>query len=59
MSKQVASTAEPSTEVLNMLKADHDKVKQFFGQFEQTADEEERAAIVGSALKELEVHAEL
>ncbi|NGZ94533.1 MAG: hypothetical protein CV089_00105 [Nitrospira sp. WS110] len=59
MSNQTMSTVEPSTELLNMLKADHDKVKELFEQFEQTADEEERAAIIGSALKELEVHADL
>jgi hemerythrin superfamily protein len=59
MSKQAVTTVEPSTELLNTLKADHEKVKGLFEQFEQTADEEERAAIVGSALKELEVHAAL
>ncbi|GKS62731.1 hypothetical protein YTPLAS72_00350 [Nitrospira sp.] len=59
MSKQVASTVEPSTELLNMLKADHDKVKDLFEQFEQTTNEEERGAIIKSALKELEVHADL
>lgn len=59
MSKEVASTVEPSTELLNQLKADHDKVKELFEQFEQTADEEERAAIIGAALRELTVHAEL
>ena len=59
MSKQVANTVEPSTELLNMLKADHDKVKGLFEQFEQTTDEEERGAIIESALKELDVHAEL
>lgn len=59
MSKQVASTVEPSTDLLNMLKADHDKVKDFFDQFEQTTDEEERGAIIKSAIKELEVHADL
>ena len=57
MSKE--STVEPSTELLNTLKADHDKVKELFEQFEQTADEEERAAIIESALKELDVHADL
>jgi hemerythrin superfamily protein len=59
MSKQVMNTVEPSAELLNMLKADHDKVKELFEQFEQTADQEERAAIIRSALKELEVHASL
>lgn len=59
MGKQVMSTVEPSAELLNMLKADHDKVKELFEQFEQTADQEERAAIIRSALKELEVHADL
>ncbi|MGE0645016.1 MAG: hemerythrin domain-containing protein [Nitrospira sp.] len=59
MSKEVMNTVEPSTGLLNMLKADHDKVKELFEQFEQTADEEERAAIIGAALKELEMHAHL
>ena len=59
MSKQVVSAAEPSTELLNVLKADPDNVKLLFEQFEQTADEEERTAIIWSALKELEVHADL
>lgn len=59
MSEQVMDTVESSTELLNRLKADHDKVKELFEQFEQTADGEERAAIIGSALKELEIHAEL
>lgn len=59
MDKQVVTTIEPSTELLNMLRADHEKVKGLFEQFEQTADGEERAAIIGSALKELEVHAAL
>lgn len=59
MSKQVASTVEPSTELLNMLKADHDKVKGLFEQFDQATDEEERGAIIKSAIKELEVHADL
>mgnify|MGYP001307797339 CR=1 FL=1 len=59
MSKQVGSTVEPSTDLLNMLKSDHDKVKDLFEQFEQTTDEEERAAIIKSAIKELEVHADL
>ena len=59
MGKQVMSTVEPSAELLNMLKADHDKVKELFEQFEQTADQEECATIIRSALKELEVHADL
>lgn len=62
MSKQVITTiepSEPSTELLNMLKADHDKIKELFEQFERTADQEERGAIIRSALKGLEVHAEL
>ena len=59
MSNQVANAVEPSTELLNMLKADHEKVKELFEQFEQTTDEEERAAIIKSAVKELEVHADL
>lgn len=59
MSHQVASAVESSTELLNRLKADHEKVKELFAQFEQTTDEEERAAIIKSAIKELEVHADL
>jgi hemerythrin superfamily protein len=59
MNEQVMVTVEPSTELLNRLKTDHEKVKELFEQFEQTADGEERAAIIGSALKELEIHAEL
>lgn len=59
MNEQVMVTVELSTELLNRLKTDHEKVKELFEQFEQTADGEERAAIIGSALKELEIHAEL
>lgn len=59
MNKQVMNTIEPSTDLLNMLKADHDKVKELFEQFEVTGDDQERAAIMQSALNELEIHAEL
>lgn len=59
MSRQAASTVEPTTEVLNMLKEDHEKVRELFEQFEQTEDDEERAAIIKAAIKELEVHADL
>ncbi|MBX3301810.1 MAG: hemerythrin domain-containing protein [Nitrospira sp.] len=59
MNKEIAITVEQSTELLNMLQNDHGKVKELFEQFEQTADMEERGAIIRSALKELEVHAEL
>lgn len=59
MSNHVSSTVEPSTELLSTLKADHEKVKELFEQFEQTTDEEERAAIIKSVIRNLEVHAEL
>jgi hemerythrin superfamily protein len=59
MSKQATMTVEPSTDLLNVLKEDHQTVKELFERFEQTADAEERAEIIKTAINELEVHAEL
>ncbi len=59
MSKHATMTVEPSTDLLNMLKEDHQKVKELFEQFEHTGDAEERAEIIKAAINELEVHAEL
>lgn len=59
MSKQATMTVEPSTDLLNVLKEDHQKVKDLFERFEQTEDAEERAEIIKTAINELEVHAEL
>jgi hemerythrin superfamily protein len=59
MSKQATMTVEPSTDLLNVLKEDHQKVKDLFERFKQTEDAEERAEIIKTAINELEVHAEL
>lgn len=59
MSKHVMMTTEPSTDLLNVLKEDHQRVKELFERFEQTEDAEERAEIIKTAINELEVHAEL
>jgi hemerythrin-like domain-containing protein len=59
MNRKTVSAVEHTTELLNMLQDDHGNLKELFEQFEQTADTEERGAIIRSALKRLEVHAEL
>lgn len=59
MSKHPTMTAEPSTDLLNVLKDDHQRVKELFERFEQSADTEERAEIIKTAINELEIHAEL
>lgn len=59
MSKHATMTLEPSTDLLNVLKEDHERVKELFERFEQILDAEERAEIIKTVIKELEVHAEL
>jgi hemerythrin superfamily protein len=44
--------------VIEMLKADHEKVKGLFEEFE-SADRKERAEIAATAILELEIHADL
>jgi hypothetical protein len=59
MRNDAMMTAEPSTDLLNVLKEDHQRVKEIFQRFEQTVDAEERAEFIKAAINELEVHAEL
>jgi hypothetical protein len=59
MRNDAMMTAEPSTDLLNVLKEDHQRVKEIFERFEQTVDAEERAEFIKAAINELEVHAEL
>ena len=47
-----------SSGVVNMLKADHKKVKGLFKQFE-SAEGRERGAIAKTTIQELEIHADL
>ncbi|HTL47853.1 MAG TPA: hemerythrin domain-containing protein [Verrucomicrobiae bacterium] len=42
---------------IEMLKQDHEKVKELFERFEQTEDEDEQEEIVTQAIKELKIHA--
>jgi hemerythrin superfamily protein len=48
-----------SNPVLGMLKADHEKVKTLFAQFEEAKDSRTKARIVLETLLELDVHAKL
>lgn len=59
MRNDAMMTAESSTDLLNALKEDHQRVKELFERFEQAVDAEERAEIIKTAISELEVHAEL
>lgn len=59
MSTDVMMTAERSTDLLNVLKDDHERVKDLFERFDQTEDAEERAEIIKTTITELEVHDEL
>ena len=51
----------PKTDVLSMLKADHDKVRKMFKDFEHLKDddEEEKAQLVKQACAELKVHTQV
>ncbi|MGE0469320.1 MAG: hemerythrin domain-containing protein [Nitrospira sp.] len=59
MSNDAMMTAEPSTDLLNVLKEEHQSVKELLERFEQSAGGEERTEIIKTAINELEVHAEL
>ena len=54
MSKTQSKT---STNAIASLKADHEKVKALFVQFEKTKDGDKKLTIVGEALEELSIHA--
>ncbi len=59
MGTDATMTAEPLTDLLNVLRDDHERVKDLFERFEQTEDVEERAEIIKTTITELEVHDEL
>lgn len=46
-------------EALQLLREDHNKVKQLFKQFEQADEKQEKQRIANEALMELEIHAEI
>ena len=54
----MTSKAAFASGVIEMLKEDHQKVKELFEQFE-SAEGSERAEIAATAIMELEIHAEL
>jgi hypothetical protein len=47
------------TDALAMLKADHDKVKKMFKEFEKLEESEEKAQLVRQACAELKIHTQL
>jgi len=47
------------TDALSMLKADHDKVRKMFKEFEKLEDTEEKAQLVRQACTELKVHTQI
>lgn len=47
------------TDALSMLKADHDKVRRMFREFEKLEDTEEKAQLVKQACTELKVHTQI
>lgn len=51
--------SKESTSVLDMLKADHKKLKELFEQFENEEEKAAKQQIANSAIAELEVHAAL
>ncbi|HJU04031.1 MAG TPA: hemerythrin domain-containing protein [Nitrospiraceae bacterium] len=56
------SSMEPqgdASTIVEMLREDHQKVKDLFEEFENTEDSKEKQRIVETALTELEVHAKL
>ena len=56
-SKTFASNGPPNA--VQMLKEDHARVKRLFDQFEQTESDQEKAAIVRTTIRDLEIHAAL
>ncbi|HEX6005912.1 MAG TPA: hemerythrin domain-containing protein [Burkholderiales bacterium] len=46
-------------DALAMLKADHDKVRKLFKQFEKLEDDEEKAQLVKQACTELKIHTQI
>lgn len=52
-------TAKDSKNAIDLLKADHKKVKELFEQFEETDDRKVKTQIVKKALEELSIHATL
>ncbi len=48
-----------ATQVTDLLRKDHKKVKDLFKKFQKTDNEQEKQQIVEMALMELEIHAEL
>ena len=57
MSKEKSAKSGSSTNAIASLKADHEKVKGLFEQFEKAKDRETKMTIVGEALEELSIHA--
>src|ERR1700722_13675154 len=51
------ATLEKTHDAIAMLKADHEKVKKLFDQFEKTEDKKAKKKIVEEALTELKIHA--
>lgn len=54
-----AKTFPETTNAVDMLKADHAKVKQLFDDFEGADDDQAKEQLVGTALQELTIHAAL
>jgi hypothetical protein len=54
-----AKTFPETTNAVDMLKADHAKVKQLFDDFESADGDQAKGQIVGTALQELTIHAAL
>ena len=54
-----AKTFPETTNAVDMLKADHAKVKQLFDDFEGADDDQEKKQLVRTALQELTIHAAL
>jgi hemerythrin superfamily protein len=52
-------TEVDASSIVDMLREDHQKVKDLFEEFENTEDSKEKQRIVETALMELEVHAKL
>lgn len=59
MAKSSAAFGTGASTIVDMLREDHQKVKDLFDEFEDTDDSKEKQRIVETALAELDVHAKL
>ncbi|MDQ6734017.1 MAG: hemerythrin domain-containing protein [Nitrospirota bacterium] len=59
MAKSSSASGTGASTIVNMLREDHQKVKDLFDEFEDTNDSKEKQRIVETALAELDVHAKL